>query len=110
MPLVRPVTVHEEAVIGRLGDGTNCVHDPRPPPLLEYFTTYLVIADPPVLAGIAHVTARLVLPLVATTDVGLSGTVAMLATCTGLPLLIVFVVTTAVRLPRDGVVLKVTIN
>ena len=33
-----------------------------------------------------------------------------LTTCTGLPLLIVFVVTTAVRLPRDGVLLKVTIN
>ena len=74
--MVRPVTVHEEAVMSRLGDGTNCVHDPRPPPLLEYFTTYLVIADPPVLAGIAHVTASWALPLVATTDVGLSGTVA----------------------------------
>jgi hypothetical protein len=34
----------------------------------------------------------------------------MLATCTGLPLLIAFVVTTAVRLPRVGVVLKVTVN
>ena len=74
--MVRPVTVHEEAVIGRLGDGTNCVHDPRPPPMLEYFTTYLVITDPPVLAEATHVTASWALPLVATTDVGLSGTVA----------------------------------
>ena len=44
--------------------------------MLEYFTTYLVITDPPVLAGIVHVTASWALPLVATTDVGLSGTVA----------------------------------
>jgi hypothetical protein len=34
----------------------------------------------------------------------------MLATWTALPLLIAFVVTTAVRLPRDGAVLKVTVN
>ncbi len=34
----------------------------------------------------------------------------MLATCTALPLLIAFVVTTAVRLPRDGAVIKVTVN
>ena len=38
------------------------------------------------------------------------GAATMLATCTALPLLIPFVVTTAVRLPRDGAVLKVTIN
>ena len=106
MPLVRPVTVHEVAVIGELG--LYRVH--AAPLLLEYFTIYWMIFEPPSLAGATHVTPRLVLPLVATTDVGLSGTVAMLATCTGLPLLIVFVVTTAVRLPRDGVVLKVTNN
>jgi len=44
--------------------------------LLEYFTRYSVIADPPVLVGATHVTARLVLPLVATTDVGALGTTA----------------------------------
>ena len=33
-----------------------------------------MIAEPPVLAGAAHVTARLALPLTATTDVGLLGT------------------------------------
>ena len=38
-----------------------------------------MIAEPPVLAGATHVTARLVLPLVATTDVGLPGTVAGVA-------------------------------
>ena len=35
----------------------------------------MVIADPPLLAGATHVTARLALPLVATTDVGTLGTV-----------------------------------
>jgi len=75
VPLVRPVTVHARAVIGSLGDGKKRVHDPATPPLLEYFTIYSVIADPPLLAGATHVTPRLVLPLVATTDVGLSGTV-----------------------------------
>ncbi len=34
-----------------------------------------MIAEPPVLAGAAHVTARLALRLTATTDVGLPGTV-----------------------------------
>jgi hypothetical protein len=77
VPLVRPVTVHEVAVIGE--PGIYRVHDPAPPLLLEYFTTYSVIAKPPVLAGTAHVTARLVLPLTATTDVGLPGTVAGVA-------------------------------
>ena len=38
-----------------------------------------MIAEPPVLAGAVHVTARLVLPLTATTDVGLLGTVAGVA-------------------------------
>jgi len=76
VPLVRPVTVHEVAVIGSVGDGKNRVHDPAPPPLLEYFTIYSVIAEPPVLAGATHVTASWVLPLVATTDVGLPGTTA----------------------------------
>ena len=33
-----------------------------------------------------------------------------LATCTGLPLLCAFEVTTAVRLPRDGAVARVTVN
>ena len=31
VPLVRPVTVHEVAVIGSLGDGKNRVHDPAAP-------------------------------------------------------------------------------
>ena len=35
-----------------------------------------MIAEPPLLAGAVHVTARLALPLVATTAVGLPGTVA----------------------------------
>ena len=70
MLLVRPVMVHEVAVIGSFEDGVNCVHDPAAPWLLEYFTTYFVITEPPVLAGAAHFTARLVLPLVASTDVG----------------------------------------
>ena len=35
-----------------------------------------MIAAPPVFAGAVHVTARPALPLVATTDVGLPGTVA----------------------------------
>ena len=74
MPLVRPVTVHEVAVIGE--PGLYRVHDPATPLLPEYFTRYSVIGDPPVLAGAVHVTARLALPLTATTDVGLSGTVA----------------------------------
>ena len=68
--------MHEEAVMSSLGDGTNCVHDPRAPPLLEYFTTYLAIAEPPSLTGATHVTASWVLPLVASTDVGLLGTTA----------------------------------
>ena len=74
MPLVRPVTVHEVAVIGE--PGLYRVHDPATPPLLEYFTRYWVIADPPVFAGAVHETARLALPLTATTAVGLPGTVA----------------------------------
>ena len=35
-----------------------------------------MIFEPPLLAGATHVTPRLALPLVATTDVGLPGTVA----------------------------------
>jgi len=38
------------------------------------------------------------------------GAATMLATCTVVPLLIEFVVTTAVRLPRDGAVFNVTVN
>jgi len=74
VPLVRPVTVHEVAVIGE--PGLYRVHDPAAPLLLEYFTRYSVIFEPPLLAGATHVTARLALPLMATTDVGLLGTVA----------------------------------
>ena len=77
VPLVRPVTVHERAVIGE--PGIYRVHDPAAPLLLEYFTRYSVIFEPPLLAGATHVTARLVLPLTATTDVGLLGTVAGVA-------------------------------
>ena len=79
VPFVRPVTVHEVAVIGTTGDGKNRVHDPGTPLLLEYFTRYSVIFDPPVLAGAAHVTASWALPLTATTDVGALGTVTGLA-------------------------------
>jgi hypothetical protein len=74
VPLARPVTVHGDAVIGE--PGLYRVHDPATPPLLEYFTIYSVIAEPPVFAGATHVTASWVLPLVATTDVGLPGTTA----------------------------------
>ena len=42
--------------------------------------------------------------------VGVLAAPTTLATCTALPLLIAFVVTTAVRLPIDGAVLKVTVN
>ena len=73
VPLVRPVTVHEVAVIGELG--IYRFHDPATPLLLEYFTIYSMIFEPPLLAGATHVTPRLALPLVATTDVGLPGTV-----------------------------------
>ena len=73
VPLVRPVTVHAVAVIGELG--LYRVHDPATPLLLEYFTRYSVIAEPPVFAGAVHETARPALPLVATTDVGLPVTV-----------------------------------
>jgi len=66
--------VHEVAVIGE--PVLNRVHDPATPLLLEYFTRYSVIFDPPVLAGAAHVTASWVLPRTATTPVGLPGTVA----------------------------------
>ena len=38
-----------------------------------------MIAEPPVLAGAVHVTARLALPLTATTAVGMPGTVAGVA-------------------------------
>ena len=74
VPLVRPVTVHEVAVISE--PGLYRVHDPAAPLLLEYFTRYSVIFEPPLLAGATHVTARLALPPMATTDVGLLGTVA----------------------------------
>ena len=74
MPLGRSVTVHEVAVIGE--PVLYRVHDPATPLLLEYFTRYSVIFDPPVLAGAAHVTASWVLPRTATTAVGLVGTVA----------------------------------
>ncbi len=74
MPLGRSVTVHEVAVIGE--PVLYRVHDPATPLLLEYFTRYSVIFDPPVLAGAVHVTATWVLPRTATTAVGLPGTVA----------------------------------
>jgi len=70
--LVRPVTVHGDAVMTVVLP--HRFHDPATPLLLEYFTKYSVIAEPPVLAGTTHVTASWVLPLVATTDVGLLGT------------------------------------
>ena len=73
VPLVRPVTVHDVAVIGELG--LYRVHDPAAPLLLDYFTIYWMIFESPSLAGATHVTPKLVLPLVATTDVGLLGKV-----------------------------------
>ena len=72
VPLVRPVTVHEVAVIGTTGDGKNRFQ--LAPLLFEYFTRYSAIGEPPVLAGAAHVTASWALPLTATTAVGLPGT------------------------------------
>ena len=41
------------------------------------------MADPPLLVGAVHVTARLPPPLVATTDVGMPGTLPEGATTTG---------------------------
>ena len=75
VPLVRPVTVHEVAVMTVVLP--HRVHDPATPLLLEYFTRYSVIFKPPLLAGATHITPRLALPLMATTDVGLLGTVAV---------------------------------
>ena len=72
--MIRPVTVHGDAAMTVVLP--HRVHDPATPPLLEYFTRYWVIADPPVFAGAVHETARLALPLTATTAVGLPGTVA----------------------------------
>ena len=69
--------MHERAVIGSPEDEKNRVHAPATPLLLEYFTKYSVIGDPPVLAGAAHVTASWALPITATTDVGALGTVAV---------------------------------
>ena len=75
MPLVRPVIVYEVAVIrGAEDGGIDLCH--VSPLLLEYLMIYSAIAEPPVFAGAVHVTARLALPLVATTAVGLLGTVA----------------------------------
>ena len=71
VPLAKPVTVHDVAVIGELG--LYRVHEA--PLLLEYFTIYWMIFESPSLAGATHVTPKLVLPLVATTDVGLLGKV-----------------------------------
>ena len=42
--------------------------------------------------------------------VGVFAALTTVATCTELPLLSPLVVTTAVKLPRDGLVLKVTVN
>ena len=66
--------MHEVAVIGE--PVLNRFHDPATPLLLETFTRYSVIFEPPVLAGAVHVTASWLLPLVATTDVGALGTTA----------------------------------
>ena len=82
--MVRPVTVHEVAVIGE--PGLYRFHDPAAPLLLEYFTRYSMIFGPPLLAGATHVTPRLALALVATTDVGLSGTVADVSVTVAEPL------------------------
>ena len=67
------MTVHDVVVIGKLG--RNRVHEV--PSLLEYLSRYSVIFDPPVLTGAVHVTASWALPLTATTDVGLPGTVGL---------------------------------
>ena len=75
------MTVHEVAVIGE--PVLNRVHDPATPLLLEYFTRYSVIFEPPALAGAFHVTASWVLPRTATTPVGLPGTVAAAGATTG---------------------------
>ncbi len=74
--MVRLVTMTEVAVDA---DRTNVVHVFTVPVLLEYFTRYSVIGEPPVLAGVAHETARLALPRTATTAVGILGTVAGVA-------------------------------
>ena len=64
-----------------------------------------VVSNPvPAMVRVVALIARL---LVFKVTVGAATT---LATCTGLPLLDPLVVTTAVKLPKDGAVLKVTTN
>ena len=77
-----------------------------PVPLLKVTVLLAAVVSNPVPAMVKVVAliARLFVFKVTT------GAATMLATCTALPLLIAFVVTTAVRLPRDGAVLKVTVN
>ena len=74
-------------------------------PLLRVTVLVPTVSNPvPSMTRLLAVRARL-----AMLDVTV-GAATIVATCTALPLLIAFVVTTAVRLPRDGAVLRVTVN
>ena len=77
-----------------------------PVPLLKVTVLLAaMVSNPvPVMVRVVALIARLVVSKVTT------GAATMLATGTALPLLIAVVGTTAVRLPRDGAVLKVTVN
>ena len=77
-----------------------------PVPLLKVTVLLAAVVSNPVPAMVRVVAliARLVVSKVTV------GAATMLATCTALPLVPPKDVTTAVRLPRDGAVLKVTVN
>ena len=77
-----------------------------PVPLLKVTVLLAaVVSNPvPVMVRVVALIARLFVSKVTV------GAATMLATCTALPLVPPKDVTTAVRLPRDGAVLKVTVN
>ena len=77
-----------------------------PVPLLKVTVLLAAVVSNPVpaIVRVVALIARLVVSKVTV------GAATMLATCTALPLVPPKDVTTAVRLPRDGAVLKVTVN
>ena len=77
-----------------------------PVPLLKLTVLLAAVASNPVPAMV-RVVALIARLFVFKVTVGVA---TMLATCTVVPLLIAFVVTIAVRLPRDGAVSNVTVN
>ena len=83
-----------------------------------FTTVKLLAAMPPIVTAVTLLKERPLMVMVVPPPVGPAageilvtlGTSTMLATCTSLPLLIPFVVTTAPRVPRVGRVLKVTVS